>query len=186
VFVTDIPGGVRLTGLRARAHLLDDKRAPISSACTADPFTNDGSSCQVPAVNAPFFLFTTVDSPQRLFAQAIAGGTSCALFPGCTVNVTQSDNGPVISSQLAQDDNVGILVQRIVRFTRIHGNRVPALQTIGKVPLGLQRHGHLRIGWNLQVNGQRLDRGRYLITLRGFDRNHILLGTTKPATVTVH
>jgi hypothetical protein len=185
VFVTDTPGGVRLIGSGARAHLLDDKRAPISSPCTADPFTNDGSSCQVAKVNAPFFLFTTADSPQRLFAQAVGGGISCALFPGCTVNVTQTGNGAVISSQLSQNDTVGILVQRIVRFTRIHGKQVPVLQTIGKVPLGTRRHGRLRIRWNLQVNNHRLGRGKYLITLRGFDRNHVLLGTTKPATFTV-
>ena len=186
VFVTDTPGGVRLIGPGARAHLLDDKRAPISSPCTADPFTTDGSHCQVAAVNAPFFLFTTSDKPQRLFAQAIAGGISCALFPGCTVSVTQSGNAAVISSQLGQDDTVGILAQRIVRFRRVHGKRVPVLQTIGKVPLGKHRHGHVRIRWNLKVNGHRLRRGKYLITLRGFDQRHVLLGTTRPVIFTVH
>ena len=186
VFVVDTPGGVRPIGPGVRAHLLDDKRAPISSPCTADPFTTDGSNCQVAAVNAPFFLFTSVGSPQRLFGQAIAGGISCALFPGCTVSVTQTGNGAVISSQLGQDDTVGIPVQRIVRFTRIHGKRVPVLQTIGNVPLGHHRHGHLRIRWNLKVNGHRLGRGKYLITLRGFDQHHVLLGTTKPVIFTVH
>lgn len=187
VFVTDTPGGVRLIGPpRALAHLIDDKRAPISSPCTADPFTNDGSSCQVAAVNAPFFLFTTVGSPQRLFAQATVGAISCALFPGCTVTVNQTGSSAVISSQLAQSDTVGILVQRIVRFTRIHGKRVPVLQTIGKVPLGTHRRGHLRIRWNLKVNGHRLGRGKFLITLRGFDRHHVLLGTTKPVIFIVH
>ena len=89
VFIEDTPGGVKLIAPpRARAHLLADVRAPISSACTADPFTNDGSTCAIAQVNAPFFLFTTSDSPQRLFAQAIVGGISCALFPGCKVRVT--------------------------------------------------------------------------------------------------
>jgi hypothetical protein len=184
VFITDTPDGVRLTGLRA--HLLDDKRAPISSPCTADPFTTDGSNCQVASVNAPYFLFTTADSPQQLFAQAIAGGISCQLFPGCNVIVTQTGDGAVISGQLAQDDRVGILVQRIVRFTPIHGKQVPMLQTIGTVPLGKHRHGHLRINWNLKVNGHRLGRDKYLITLRGFDPNHVLLGTTKPAILALH
>jgi hypothetical protein len=188
VFVTDTPGGgaADRAGV-ARARLLDDKRAPISSPCTTDPFTNDGSNCQVAAVNAPFFLFTTVGSPQRLFAQAIVGGISCALFPGCTASVTQTDNGAVISSQLGQNDSVGILVQRIVRFARIHGKRVPVLRTIGTVPLGRHRHGHLRIHWNLTVNGHRLGRGKYvIITLRGFDQHHVLLGTTKAVIFTVH
>jgi hypothetical protein len=180
VFITDTPHGLKLISPPARARLLDDKRAPISSPCTADPFTSDGSNCLVAAVNAPFFLFTTADSPQRLFGQAIVGAVSCALFPGCTVNVAQTGTGAVISSQLGQDDAVGILVQRIVRFTRVHGQRVPVLHRIGKVPLGAQRHGRLRINWDLKVNGHRLGRGTYLITLRGFDQNHILLGTSRP------
>ena len=92
----------------------------------------------------------------------------------------------MITSQLGQDDTVGILVQRIVRFTRIHGKRVPVLKTIGKVPLGKHHHGRVRIHWNLKVNGHKLHHGKYLITLRGFDKHHVLLGTTKPATLTIH
>ena len=80
VFVVDTPGGVRLIGPGALADLLDDVRAPISSACTADPFTGDGSNCLIAAVNAPFFLFTTVGSPQRLFAQAVLGRTPAARY----------------------------------------------------------------------------------------------------------
>lgn len=187
MFVENTPNGVKLIAPpRARAHLLADVRAPISSSCTADPFSQDGSGCPIAPVNAPFFLFTTEGSPQRLFAQAIVGGISCALFPGCKLGVSASGNGAVISSRLGQDDTVGILVQRIVRFTRVHGKRVPVLRAVGRVPLGRHRHGRVRIHRNLKVNGHRLGRGKYLITLRGFDRRHILLGTTKPVTFTVH
>jgi hypothetical protein len=186
VFVEDTPGGVRLIAQpRVRAHLIPDTPAPFSSSCTADPFSGDGSACPIAAVNAPFFLFTTVGSPQQLFAQAIVGGISCALFPGCTVRVAYSGSGAVISSQLGQDDTVGILVQRIVRFIQVHGKRVPVLQAVGKVPLGKHRHGRVQIRWNLKVNGHRLGRGKYLITLRGFDRQHVPLGTTKPVIFTV-
>jgi hypothetical protein len=179
VFVSDTPGGITLIG-DGRANLIADTRAPISSSCTANPFTNDGSACPIAPVNAPFFLFTTVGSPQRLFGQAVVGGISCSLFPGCTVSVTQTANGAVISSRLGEDDSVGILVQRIVRFKRVHGKRVPVLKRVGKVPLGKHHRGRVRIHWNLKVNGHRLRRGRYLITLRGFDRHKLLLGTTKP------
>ena len=111
LFIEDTPGGVRLISPpRGHAHLLADVRAPISSACTADPFTNDGSNCAIAQVNAPFFLFTTADSPQRLFAQAIVGGISCALFPGCKVHIDQHGHGADIESQLGDDDTVGILV----------------------------------------------------------------------------
>jgi hypothetical protein len=181
VFIEDTPGGVRLIGAsHDRAHLLSDVRAPFSSACTADPFTNDGSNCAIAQVNAPFFLFTTADSPQRLFAQAIVGPISCALFPGCTVHVAYHGKGAVITSRHGQAGTVGILVQRIVRFTHIHGKRVPVLKAVGRVPLGKQHRGHLSIRWNLKVNGHKLAPGKYLITLRGFDRHHVLVGTTRP------
>ena len=186
VFVVDTPDGVKLIAPPgARAHLLADVRAPISSACTADPFTNDGANCVIAAVNAPFFLFTTADRPQRLFSQAIVGGISCALFPGCTVRVTASGTGAVISSRLGQDDTVGILVERIVRFARVHGKQVPVLKLVGRVPLGKHRRGGVRIRWNLKVNGHKLGRGKYQIILRGFDRHLNLLGTTKPVIFTV-
>ena len=110
VFVLDTPGGVRLIG-HGRTNVLDGARMPISSACTADPFTNDGSNCAIAPVNAPFFLFTTAGSPQRLFGQAVVGGISCSLFPGCQVSVTQSGNSATISSQLGQTNTVGILVR---------------------------------------------------------------------------
>ena len=184
VFVLDTPSGVRLVR-HGHTDLLDGTRMPISSSCTADPFTADGSSCPVAPVNAPFFMFTTAGSPQRLFSQAVVGGVNCALFPGCTVTVTPSGNDEVISSQLGQDDNVGILVQRIVRFARDHGSRVPVLRAVGRVPLGLHRHGRLHIRWNLTVNGHKLGRGKYLITLRGFDRHHNLIGTTRPTVLTL-
>jgi hypothetical protein len=186
VFVQDTPGGVTLIAPpRDRAGLLADVRAPISSPCTADPFTGDGSNCLVAPVNAPFFLLTPAESPQRLFAQAIVGGVSCALFPGCSVSVTAAGNGAVISSQLSQDDTVGILVQRIVGSTHVNGKQVPVVRVVGKVPLGRQHRGRVRIRWDLKVTGQRLSRGKYLITLRGFDRNRTLLGATKPTTFTV-
>jgi hypothetical protein len=35
-----------------------DVRAPVSSGCTADPFTADGAACQGAAQGTPFFLFT--------------------------------------------------------------------------------------------------------------------------------
>lgn len=186
LFVGDTPGGVKLLGpARARANLLNDVRAPISSACTADPFSGDGSGCPIATVNAPFFLFTTAGSPQRLFAQAIVGGISCALFPGCQVKVIPHDHAAVISSRLGQGCPVGILGKRIVRFAHVHGHRVPVANTVGRVPLGSHPRGRVHIHWNLKVNGRKLRHGKYLITLRGFDRHHVLLGSTKPTIFSV-
>jgi hypothetical protein len=59
------------------------------------------------------------------------------------------------------------------------------LKPVGRVPLGRHHRGRVHIHWNLKVRGHRLGRGRYLITLRGFDRHGDLLGTTKPVVFTI-
>lgn len=186
VFVLDTPpSGVTLAVPPGRSASLIDFRVPISSSCTADPNSGDGSACAVAPVNSPFFLFTTAGSLQRLFAQAVLGGISCALFPGCTVSVTPSGAGAVISSRLGQSDMIGILVQRIVGSRRVHGQKVLVLKKVGRVPLGKHHRGRVHIFWNLTVAGHRLKPGRYLITLRGFDSHKNLLGTTIPVIFTV-
>jgi hypothetical protein len=179
VFVKDTPFGIPLIGAVRHPGALIDFRAPLSSSCTLDPFTSDGSTCVVAPVNDPFFLFTTAGSPQRLEAEEILGGPNCVLFKACSVSVTPQGNGAVIQSQLAQSNTVGILVQRVVGFKHVHGHRVPRVRTVGRVPLGHHRHGHLRLHWNLKVNGKRLHRGTYLITLRALKRHRTVIGVTR-------
>jgi len=116
---------------------LIDFRVPISSSCTADPFTNDGSACPPAAVNSPFTLFTTAGSPQRLFGQAVIGGPNCVLFPGCRLSVVGQGSGATIQAGLAQDSNVGIPVQRVIATRRIHGRRTLVVRNIGRVPLAI-------------------------------------------------
>ncbi|HWK18786.1 MAG TPA: hypothetical protein VNR66_15150 [Solirubrobacteraceae bacterium] len=184
VFVLDTPDGIGLSPHGHRASLID-ARVPLSSNCTADPFTNDGQACLVAAVNAPFDLFTTTGSPQRLFSQAIIGGPNCILFRSCRLSLISAITGVVIQGNLAQSNSVGILVQRIVGTRRVHGKRVLVLRAVGRVPLGHHHKGQLKIRWNLNVNGHRLARGRYLITLRAFDSHRNLLGHTNSVILTV-
>jgi hypothetical protein len=184
VFALDTPGGINLAP-RFRTASLIDFRVPLSSNCTADPFTSDGSACPAAAVNAPFELFTTADSPQRLFGQAVIGGLNCILFPGCRLAVVPQGTGAVIESSLGQSNSVGILVQRVVRTKRVHGKRVLVVRAVGRVPLGRHHKGRVKIRWNLKVNGHRLAPGRYLITLRALDRHNDVLGTTKSVIFTV-
>ncbi len=63
--------------------------------------------------------------------------------------------------------------------------RVPVLRSVGRVPLGHHHAGRVKIHWDLKVNGHRLGRGKYQITLRSLDRHRTVLGTTNPVTLTI-
>jgi hypothetical protein len=70
-FVDDVPGGEIVDP----AGRVPDLRAPISSGCTADPFSHDGAACQGNAIGTPFFTFTEGNpGAQKLFAQAYQPG----------------------------------------------------------------------------------------------------------------
>jgi hypothetical protein len=163
-FVVDTPGGIRLTASTPPVGLID-LRVPISSSCTADPFTGDGSACPGGTPNAPFFTFTRARPPQALFAQA-AG--PCVVILGCQGAVTVSGGQAIVGARLGRRAPVGILVQRIVRQRRVHDRIVRTLRPVGRVPFGEHAKGPLRARWNLRVSGRRLTPGRYLVTLRAF------------------
>lgn len=170
-FVLDTPGGVRLTG-DGTAKLIG-ARMPISSSCTADPFTSDGSTCPAAAVADPFFLFTTADSPQRLFGQAVV---ACPIIIGCSATVHQAGPFALIFASLGQTCPVGILVEQI------RGNKIVR---VGRVPLGRHHRGRLNIRWNLRVNGHKLGKGRYLITLRALRGHQHVIGLARAVTITI-
>jgi len=174
-FVSDTPGGIRLLPRGKRAEPIDF-RVPLSSNCTADPFTADGSSCAPAQVNAPFFTFTQSGTPQKLFAQAAIGGPNCVLFAKCRLVVKIRHAIAHIIARLRQGHPVGILVKRVV------GHH---LKRVGKVPLGAHHKGRLNLRWNLRVNGRKLPRGRFQVTLRALDRHKHVLGLSKPVKVRV-
>jgi hypothetical protein len=181
-FVTDTPGGIRLTaGHRHDPASLIDARVPLSSSCTADPFTADGANCAPADVNAAFDLFTTAGPPQRLFSQALTEGPNCVLFDKCALDVEVGDDHhhhqqATVIAKLRQRHFVGIIVDKVGK----HG-----VKHIGRVPLGTHARGSLRLKWNLKVNGKRLGAGRYRITLRALDTKGNVLGLTKPVTIRV-
>lgn len=170
--VLDTPGGIRLQPAGSLVSLIDF-RVPLSSACTADPFTRDGAACPGGAPNATFATFTRAGSPQALFAQAFG---PCAVISGCAASVQVSGGQATISATLGTDTPVGILVQRLV-----HGRA----HRVGRVPFGLKRHGRLRQRWNLRVNGHRLRPGRYRITLRALDRRGRVIALARPVVIRV-
>jgi 6-phosphogluconolactonase (cycloisomerase 2 family) len=105
---------------------------------------------------------------------------SCPVF-ACSVlasgHLRVAANRVVIITRLTQPTHIGILVQRII------GNR---LLPVGRVPLGLHRKGRVRIRWDLRVNGQKLPRGRYLITLRALTNQQQVIARATLGALRIH
>jgi hypothetical protein len=90
-----------------------------------------------------------------------------------------------LAAFVARSGEKGILVQRIVGRQRILGRREYRLRTVGRVPLGRFTNGHHRVHWDLRVNGRRLRRGRYLVTLRALSREGVVRDLAKPDAIRV-
>jgi hypothetical protein len=185
-FVGDTPGGIRLTnakgGFSGGPASLIDARVALSSSCTADPFTADGTTCAPAAVNAAFDTFTTAGSPQRLYSQALTGGPNCVLFYKCDLDIhVHGDHHhhrvASIIAKLRQRHFVGIIVDKV----GAHGS----LKRVGRVPLGTHPRSTLHLAWDLKVNGKPLAPGRYRVTLRALDKKGNVLGLTRPVTLRV-
>ena len=179
-FVLDTPGGIRPAGGGPVGVI--DFRVPITSSCTADLFTGDGTSCPGGVPDATSFLFTRAGSPQQLFAQAVG---PCTVIVGCAGTVSVSDGQATVSASLGRNAGVGIVVDRILRQGRSHGRTVFTVRRVGRVPFGTRRKGSLRVRWNLRVNRHRLRPGRYLVTLRAFDRRRHVIARAKPVVIRI-
>lgn len=79
-----------------------DVREPISSACIATPFNQDGQACQGGALGTPFFLFTNGTSPLGLFADAyqssvpVTGAASAISTTSATLNGSVNPQGAAV------------------------------------------------------------------------------------------
>jgi hypothetical protein len=179
-FVTDTPGGISLIPPHGAAPLID-ARVALSSSCTADPFSADGTTCTPGQINAAFDTFTTAGAPQRLFSQALTGGPNCVLFYKCQLKVVIHHHRAVIVAKLRQRYKVGIIVDRV-------GPRSTPRSThrIGRVPLGTHPRSTLRLKWDLRVNGKPLKAGRYRVTLRALDKKGNVVGLSKAVTIRIH
>ena len=149
----------------------------LSSNCTADPFTADGTTCAPAAVNAAFDTFTTAGSPQRLYSQALTGGPNCVLFYQCGWTSMSTTTGRSIIAKLRQRYFVGIIVDKVGK----HGS----LKRVGRVPLGTHPRSTLHLAWDLSVNGKPLKAGHYRVTLRAIDKKGEVLGLTRPVDLRV-
>lgn len=61
---------------------------------------------------------------------------------------------------------IGIVVARITGTRKVLGRKVPALKSVGRVPLGAARRGRNGFRWNGRVGGKRLKAGAYALTFR--------------------
>lgn len=89
-----------------------------------------------------------------------------------------------LRAQLDQPVSVGILVKRVAGTRKLFGQRVPRLVSVGRVPLGRQKRGRVKIPWTGRVGGKRLRPGLYQITLRAL-RGSRVIELSKPRTVRV-
>jgi hypothetical protein len=89
-----------------------------------------------------------------------------------------------LRAQLDQPLSVGILVKRVAGTRTLFGQRVPRLVAVGRVPLGRQKRGRVKIPWTGRVGGKRLRPGLYQITLRAL-RGSRVIDLSKPRLVRV-
>ena len=71
-----------------------------------------------------------------------------------------------VNFNLLRSSGVGILVQRVIGHHKLFGRTVPTLKLVGRVPLGKFAKGRRHVRWNFRVNGKRLRRGTYQVTVR--------------------
>ncbi len=74
--------------------------------------------------------------------------------------------GGTIGFDLQLPSGIGILVQRVVGHQKLLGKTAPKLRLVGRVPLGKFSKGRGHVRWDGRVNGRRLPRGTYQVTVR--------------------
>jgi hypothetical protein len=90
-----------------------------------------------------------------------------------------------IQFNLLLPSGIGILVQRVVGHQRLLGRRAPKLRLVGRVPLGKFSKGRGHVHWNGRVNGRKLPRGTYQVTVRAVSPKGAILDLGTPHTVRV-
>ena len=108
----------------------------------------------------------------RFFAARFQLG--CVNIRACTVVVQTSGNSATFTQTNTVAQFNGILVERVLRYKRIAGRRVPVTRRVGRVPFGPQRKGRITITWDHKVNGKRLPAGTYRITMRTLRRDEVV------------
>ena len=103
-------------------------------------------------------------------------GVVCIVLACRTHIILQGPGLALLTTTLDRAVRIGILVQRIVGTKLIR---------IGRAPLGLHPEGRRRIRWDLRVNGHKLGKGRYVITLRALDNHEHVIARALPVSIDI-
>jgi hypothetical protein len=98
----------------------------------------------------------------------------CVTVTRCNVSVQPTATSATFTLTNTTAQFNGILVERVLRFERIAGRRVPVTRRMGRVPFGPQRKGRIKITWDYKVNGKRLPAGTYRITMRTLRQGRVV------------
>lgn len=140
-FVLDTPNGIQ----RTRAGLAPGLRMPVSSDCTADPTSADGSACRGGGAGAAFFLFADGKRPDgvALFSErlGLAGNSAPAIaLGGVPARLPASGRVTVRTSE------PGVVTVSLRRGTRTLRQVTVDAIVAGKVAVVLPRLGRLAAG----------------------------------------
>ncbi|RIL07818.1 MAG: hypothetical protein DCC71_01690 [Proteobacteria bacterium] len=100
---------------------------------------------------------------------ATRGIGSVSLYERAVITSSRITLTGGVNATLTSASSIGILVQRIVGESRVRGQVEYELEAVGRVPLGFFGAGKARTQWDLEVDGEPLPPGRYLVTLRAVE-----------------
>ena len=100
---------------------------------------------------------------------ATRGIGSVSLYLRTVITASRITSTGGVTATLTQASGIGILVQRIVGVTKERGQKHYELETVGRVPLGEYGAGNVFTHWDLEVDGDPLPPGKYLVTLRAVE-----------------
>ena len=92
----------------------------------------------------------------------------------------------LVNFNLLSSSGVGILVQRVIGHHKLFGHTVPTLKLIGRVPFGKFAKGRRHAHWNFAVNGKRLRRGTYQVTVRAVTPSLKIRDLGTPRIIHIH
>lgn len=141
-------------------------------------------------LNAPVDLGVDAPTPQLRAYQSVWGGLSLAAAPAtsgtsptitcdatCLTKLRTATSKPTLTPRTTSVGGrltIGIVVAKVTGKRTVLGARLPRIKPVGRVPLGRLRNGRASFRWPVEVDGERLKRGTYVLTFRSLRGKRIL------------